>query len=258
MRSLTTGFRNFVRVTRALFLRELRFRLSGGPIGFLKFIIVPFGHLMIIVTLYTLMGRGALLGTDPAVFYVTGILPFILFLYPSRSLVIAFDEGKPLLMFPDVSGMALYTAKVLMELINSIIIIVLIGFTLTVMGNPILPSNPAKLLGGIAMCFALTFAYSLPNAVIAAINPGWMQPSFIIVLIMYLASGALFLPDSLPPIVAELMYYNPLAHVVEWIRSAYFTTYNEGVLDRSVLFFAILAYLGLGLMLERLLRAYTR
>ena len=69
-----------------------------------------------------------------------------------------------------------------------------------------------------------------------------------------MASGVLFVPDALPEIARVPLSYNPVLHVVEWMRSAYYEGYGANILSRTYVLTWGATMLFLGLVLERLVR----
>lgn len=252
---LRSGPAAHLNVLGALLLRDIRSRMMGSWANYLRFIAFPLLHLLSLIAFNSVVGKAALLGTDKVVFFASGILPFILFVYPIRSNVLCIGENRPLLVFPVVNPIDIILARCALEIINSFAIILILSIILYFAGYDMLPRSPFKTLSGIFMTILFSLAFSVPNAVIARlVTSNWVQTCAIFGVGLYIGSGALFLPSQMPPIVRELMYFNPLAHCVEWVRSGYYETYNEGLLDRAYLIKVIVILLSIGLGMERFLR----
>jgi capsular polysaccharide transport system permease protein len=71
-------------------------------------------------------------------------------------------------------------------------------------------------------------------------------------IIIYLASGAVFVTPNLPDQIAIPLSYNPVVQCVEWMRVAYFENYSDRLLDRGYLLAFGLGSLFIGLVAERL------
>lgn len=243
-----------IRVIGALLLRDLRARMAGSAWNYAKFIAVPLFHLLSLSITYAIIGRRVLLGTDQIVFFVSGILPFILFLYPIRSNIHVLEENRPLLVFPIINPIDIVLARILLEAINSLAIIGILATMLYLAGIDVMPKNIFKTVTGIAATIGLAVSFCIPNAIIARLIANWQQACVLTAIGLYIISGAFFLPSQMPESIRTAMYFNPLAHCVEWIRSGYYETYKEGLLDRGFLGSSILGLTALGLVLERYLR----
>ena len=66
----------------------------------------------------------------------------------------------------------------------------------------------------------------------------------------------MFVPDFLPEPARSYASYHPVLQVVEWMRSAYYEGYGEGVLDRRYVLEVAVGSTFLGLLLERATRGH--
>ena len=100
----------------------------------------------------------------------------------------------------------------------------------------------------------LGVGFGVINGIIAAASPFWITGYALFMIIFWVASGVLFVPDALPEAIRTPLSYVPMLQGVEWMRSAYYEGYGTTILDKSYLvgFGAITLCLGLGL--ERLVR----
>jgi capsular polysaccharide transport system permease protein len=60
----------------------------------------------------------------------------------------------------------------------------------------------------------------------------------------------------LPALARDILAYNPLLQVIEWMRSAYYEGYGDLVLDRTYVLSVAAITLFLGLLLERAMRGH--
>ena len=58
----------------------------------------------------------------------------------------------------------------------------------------------------------------------------------------------------MPESVREYLTYNPLQHLVEWLRSAYYVSYDPELINKSMILWVGGISLTLGLIGERFLR----
>ncbi|MCA0401994.1 MAG: ABC transporter permease [Proteobacteria bacterium] len=252
------AFKTHCDVIGAIIIRDIHGRMLGNKFSYLKVIFVPLGHLIYLSAFYAFLGRGALLGTDRMVFFASGILPFMIYLYPVRSIVMSIIDNRALLMFPLVRPMDLVIGRSLLEMINSFIIIIILFFGLYILGFSAIPKAPFETITGILITVAFTISFCIPNAIIASMVHGWVQFCVLYCVALYITSGALFLPSHMPKEMVNFMYFNPLAHCVEWVRSGYYETYKEGILDKRYIFVIIVLNLLVGFWLERIFRGKLR
>ena len=56
--------------------------------GLLVLLLMPLGHLLAVLTIYHVLGRIAPIGSDQIVYYGLSILPFVIYMYMSRQIII--------------------------------------------------------------------------------------------------------------------------------------------------------------------------
>ena len=79
---------------------------------------MPFVHLGVVLTFFVATERAPPVGTQPIIFYGLSILPFVVFMYPSRQIVVALVANRPLLYFPRVKITDVIIARGLLEAAN--------------------------------------------------------------------------------------------------------------------------------------------
>ena len=72
----------------------------------------------------------------------------------------------------------------------------------------------------------------------------------------FFVSGLFFSVDSMPVKVREILFYNPLCHVIELMRSGFSAGYADNFISLPYLAAVTLVALALGLLLERYSRNY--
>jgi capsular polysaccharide transport system permease protein len=75
---------------------------------------------------------------------------------------------------------------------------------------------------------------------------------------MYFLSGIFFVVGYMSTDIQNIMYYNPIAHLIEWFRSAIYAGYESSFLDKQYLFSFTLAVVFFGLLLLKLVRHKIR
>jgi capsular polysaccharide transport system permease protein len=242
------------RVIGALIVRDVRTRSGRSAIGFLKAILVPFAHLAVVVVVYTALGRVAPIGTDTITFLALGVVPFILFMYPARMIMISLAENRPLLYFPTITTLSIIVSRAIVETIAACAVCSIFVATLIGAGHDFAPHESAMLLFAFLSAVMLGVAVGALNAIIASVAPIWQFGFNVMLSGFYAASGLMFLPDVLPEVVRKIIVFNPLLHCVEWVRVAYYDQYVSYSLDLTYLFWSTAAILFAALGLERLLR----
>jgi capsular polysaccharide transport system permease protein len=244
------------RVIVALVLRDMRSRFGHTFFGYVIMVLWPLSHLLTLLTVYLFTRSLVPIGTSAPVFLATGILPYILCLYPSRMITMSLVQNQPLLYFPIVKSFDVVLARSILEIITAFWVVVLFCLILFIFDVEILPIYPEDALLAIAATIYLSFSIGFLSAVLFKLVRAWMVVLIISMIIMYSASGALFMPSALADDVQYYLSFNPLLHAVEWLRAAYYDGYNYGLLNKPYLVGSATVLLCLGIVIERVMRPY--
>lgn len=243
-----------VRVIGALVLRETRTRFGKSRVGYLWAIVEPIIYVATFASVWTIMGRSPTLGNSAAEFLMTGILPYQTFAGIVSRTTSAISANKALLAYPIVKNVDTMIARIVLEMMTSLLVYILLFGGLGFLGITRIPDDPLSFVFGMLSLMLLGagvgFFMTVPvvtNAAVGNVFPWVMRFAFFI-------SGPFFILDQLPREIANRLAWNPIIHGIEWMRTAYFPTYASTHLDRSYILFVGLATLVLGLALERLAR----
>lgn len=244
------------RVIGALMLRDMRTRFGRTFFGYVITVLWPLTHLLSVMCVYLVARRFFPIGTSPAVFLGTGILPYVLCLYPARMITMSLVLNQPLLYFPVVKSLDVILARGIVEIVTAFWVVAIFCFILFVFGVDVIPIYPQQALLAIFATIYLGFSIGFAGAVIFKAFRPWMVVVIITLIVMYVTSGALFLPSALPEKIQYYLSWNPLFHSVEWLRSAYYDGYGNNLLDRGYLLGFATLNLFIGLVAERAIRGF--
>lgn len=242
------------RVIHALMMRDMRTRFGRSYLGYLIAIAWPLTHLVVIVTIGVSVNKLMPMGGDPTVFIATGVAPYILCLYPSRLMGYAIELNKPLFLFPAVRPLDLIVSRAIVEFLTAFVVIALFFCGAYLAGVDLMPMDLET--GATAILATVYFAISVGilNTIISSILKFWHIAFIIIMLFLYMTAGVLVLPNMMPPVIREWVWYNPVFQCVEWLRSAYYEGYGDAYLSKTYLMSLATVCLFLGLLGERYVR----
>jgi capsular polysaccharide transport system permease protein len=247
-------FRAQGRLLLALMLRDIKTRFGGSEWGFLLAIGWPLSHMVILILLNSLMGRAAPYGDSVALWYATGLVPFMAFSYMSRFIMMGIALNKPLLSFPAVKVTDILFARALVEILSAGAVILILFAIFLYVGVDFVPRDIVQASLALLAMMLLGLGLGVINAILAAAFPQWITGYALLMIIMWLASGVMFIPDALPEVARVPLSYFPPLQGIEWMRSAYYDGYGSSILDRSYLVWFGAAAVFLGLLIERLMR----
>lgn len=234
----------YLRVLHTLMLRDMRTRFGGKHIGWSMTILLPVAHMMVIGTLMTIKGVPAPICGSTLLFVATGAVPVLGFKYLSREVMKGLSVNKPLIYYPQVKKFDVITARILVEIVGSFAGLIAVFSILLALGFDPMPIDPIMALGGYLAALFLGVGMGFINIGIMTFFPGWQMGYTFFAIALYIASGVMFLPNFLPEVVYNILKYNPLLQIVEWVRLGY-----EPTLPVQVDYLYVLMWIGCTLML---------
>ena len=243
------------RVLLALMIRDVQTRFFGNALGFVVAIAWPVSHIFIIIAINSAAGRAAPYGDDPALFFATGVLPFMCFNYMARFITLGLVQNKPLIGYPRVKVADVLLARAIVEVLNAGVVILVTMVILTAWGIDVIPARPLEAMYALLAMMGLGLGFGLVNGVIAGIIPLWFTVFALFQIVMWIASGVILIPDELPEAARWWLSWNPALIGVEWMRSAFYDGYGVGdLLDKRYMLSCVSTSICLGLLFERALR----
>lgn len=237
------------RVITALVLREMSTRYGRTPGGYVWAILEPLAAILFLSVGFSLVMRTPALGTSFLLFYTTGYLPFHTYQSLSNQIGASLRFSKPLLKYPAVSWLDAVLARFLLNsLTNVLVTIILIGGILIVVDGRTVVDLP-PIIEAMSMALLLGLGMGVVNCAISGLYPLWEVIWAIINRPLFLASGIFFLFDNMPPLAQQILWYNPLIHVVGLMRRGFYPTYTASYVDPVYVLAVSLALLALGLLL---------
>jgi capsular polysaccharide transport system permease protein len=253
--SIAKNINGQFRVIGAIILRDMRTRFGRTHLGYLIAIAWPLMHSTFILMAHALVNRVAPIGGDPVVFVSTGIIPYVMCFYPSRQMTFSVEHNKALLLFPIIRVSDIIFARAILEFLTSFLVAGLFFLIIVIfLGIDMTPNSPTEAITGILAAMYFGIAMGFVNTLIIALFKFWNAMQIVMMLVMYLSCGALFLPSGLSEQVQYYIWFNPLMHCVEWLRSAYYEDQGSEILSKSYVLIFSTALLFMGLLGERFVR----
>jgi len=241
-------------VMKAVMLRDMRSRFFNHGLGFLLVSLWPLAHILILLTIYRLVGRIAPFGDSLAVFFASGLVPTLTFTYVSRFMGLSLILNKPMLAFPVVKVLDVMAARAVLEIIAAFVTLFFIFVILLISGADPFPRDPFQALYAYLSVLLLAIGVGSLVGVITMFFRFFVTIYALFLIIVYLLSGTLFVAAALPAAAIYPLSFNPVLHAVEWMRLSYYEGYSTQILDKQYLIIFGLTALCLGLLMERLLR----
>lgn len=238
----------------ALMLRDIKSRFFGTAWGFLLAIAWPLSHILLLLLINSALNRLPPYGDSAALWFSTGIVPFMAFSYMSRFIMYGLMHNRPLLVFPSIKIMDIVLASVVIEILNAALVILILIFIFTIMGVDYIPVNVTQAFLAIFSAMALGAGAGIISAILTQAFHGWATGFSLAMVFFWMISGIFFIPDNLPGYLRYPLSFNPILQDVTWLRSAYYEGYGALTLDKFYAVGFAVVCLFAGLVLERLVR----
>jgi capsular polysaccharide transport system permease protein len=223
------------RVLFALVMREMTTRFGRSSGGYVWAVLEPAVSVAMMVALFSQLAHAPPLGRDFGLFYATGYMAFALWRDVSGVVGGAITANRALLTFPRVSILDTILARFLLQALTSAVVCVLvIGVTVA------LSRDQARLdLGAALAAFGVGCALGLSvgglNALLFACSPTWERTYGLVTRPLFLISGVFFLHDAMPPVIQDVLWWNPLSHLVGLMRVAFYPAYEPSWISPAYL-----------------------
>lgn len=255
--SWRTAMKMHSRAVGAVVMRDIQTRFGASYAGFLLGLIMPLGHLGATLIAMAILAATPPIGPDIATFLMTGILPFILWLYCHKQVMISLVQNRPLLYFPGVDPFDLIFARMIVEIPTATLVVIIVMATVAIFGYGSMPANFFGFVAALGQAWLLGIGTGLVVGGLSAFWHPFLIAGSLIAPLLWATSGIIYLPDRLPDTVRDILWYFPLCQIVNELRSAYFSEYYSTFTDGQVPLFFILGTLTVGMTMLPIIRKVT-
>lgn len=255
--SMSISIQRFSDAVWALVLREFRAQFGSKTLGALWAFVEPSIYIFVMTfVLAAVHTHNSPISGLYAPFLTLGLFNYSAFNKVERAVRGAVRGNKNLLAFPRVKPFDLILSRVVVE--SAMLMVVFSTFMLlfVLFGAISPPENFLGLLPPIILSILSGLGVGLINAAIISYYKTWENICPALIRINFFTSGFLFIVRDMPPDVVKLLYYQPILHSTEWIRSSWYPDYNSDfVVPFIPITFALVA-LFTGLLVERVSRKH--
>src|SRR5579863_9757128 len=162
------------RILLALMLRDMKTRFFGNEFGFLLAVAWPLSHILILLLINAGLGRAAPYGDSPALWFATGIIPFMAFNYMARFIMMGVALNRQLLSLPVVKVTDILFARALVEALSAGLVILIVFVIFWALGIDFMPVDIVQASLALLAMMLLGLGLGVVNAIIAAAFPFWI------------------------------------------------------------------------------------
>jgi capsular polysaccharide transport system permease protein len=244
------------RVIYAIMLRDIRTRFGHTRLGYFWAIMEPITHLMTLgVVFYVLNHAPPPVGDNLFLFYITGLVPFLMFSHMSHGVMGATESNNVMLQLPIVKRTDIIVAHALRQFATELCVGGIIFSVAALLGQRGVPADPLTAMAAIGLLGLLAVGIGAVNVVIAEAFPAYETLYSALIRLFYVASGIYYSPISMPDWARDILTCSPILQGIEFFRSGFYPQYDPHWVDVNYLLIWVVASIGIGFALERALRA---
>ncbi|TRD22417.1 ABC transporter permease [Palleronia caenipelagi] len=225
-----------MRSISALILREMESVYGRSPGGYVWAVAEPVAGVLLMTVIFSLVLRAPSLGSDFAMFYATGFLPFVAYQTISSATMNALKFARQLLEYPAVTFMDAVLARFILNVMTTTLVGVIVILAIIELNdlNPIIRWESVLLAA--LMTVSLAFGVGVFNCYMATRFELWGRLWSVVSRPLLIISAVLFIPEDLPSGLRGYLMYNPLAHITSEMRRGWYGTYEAQLVDPVYVF----------------------
>ncbi len=214
------------RIIAALMLREMSTRYGRLSGGYLWAILEPVGVIALLTFLFSHAFRSPPIGTSFALFYASAYLPLSMYADLAEKTAAAITFSRQLLSYPVISFVDALIARFLLNGLTQQVIIALVLVGISLLEGIAIRPDLGKLGISLGMAAALGFGLGVLNCLLFTALPIWHRIWVVLTKPLFLVSCLFYTFGTLPTVYRDILWYNPLVHVVGQMRAALYPTYD--------------------------------
>jgi capsular polysaccharide transport system permease protein len=217
---------NQMRVIFALIMREMTTRYGRSFGGYVWAVLEPASFIVLLSLIFSAISRRPPLGEDFPLFYATGYLAFHFYADVSSTVSSSLQFNKALFTFPKVSLIDAVLARFFLQTVTCIFVTVLLLTPLLILTDTAIILRFGRILTAISLAAMLGLGVGALNSVLFTYFPTWQRFFGLMNRPLFLISGVFFTYESMPLMIREFLFWNPLVHVTALMRSGFYPGYE--------------------------------
>lgn len=215
-----------IRVILALMMREMSTRYGRSAGGYIWAILEPVGMIAILSVVFGLAMRTPAIGSSFPLFFATGFLTFQFYTELSSFSSSAINMNKPLLTYPRVTPIDAILGRFFLQFftLSTSAIIIFSGIIFFEEIHTIYDFT--AIVKAVLYASLLGLGVGATNTVLFTFVPTYQNVWKIINRPMFLISGVFFTYEDMPRAVQEILWFNPVMHVIGLMRRGFYPSYH--------------------------------
>ena len=245
------GLNNWLAALHALAVRGILTRFSGGLSGYIWAVLIPVSWIAGITLFFEFLGRAAPMSVPLPIFVATGMLPYLIVRQIVTAMLRAERVHRHLITATLARAQDVLTATAVVEAVNAVFLIASIIAIVAAISAIVWPDTVLTVLIAFGLAWALGVSIGRFAAIIARFTDVVIRVVPIVLRPFFWISGIFFISSELPEPVANWLWWNPLLHIIEFLRHGWFGGANSDFVDLRVPVFCCFAFYFASLLLEQ-------
>lgn len=240
-----------LRAIAALMLREMATTYGRSPGGYLWAVLEPVGGIALLSAIFALGFQAPELGRNFALFHATGLVPFLIYTTISARVATALLYSRALLAYPAVSHLDAILARFFLNAATQLLVAGLVfGGILLIFDTQSVPDS-APIALGLMLTVILGLGIGTLNCFLFTAYPVWQTVWSVLMRPLFLVSGVFYTLEAVPQPYRDILWFNPLNHVVALVRRGFYPGYHADLASPLFVVTVALVAFVVGLLLLR-------
>jgi len=215
-----------LRAVAALVLREVSTTYGRSPGGYIWAVVEPAAGIALLTLIFSAGFRSPPLGTNFALYYAAGVLPFLMYSDVSAKLGQTIQFSRALLAYPRVTFLDALLARFLLNTLTQLVVHGLVVGFIVMLQRPETGFDISSIALTYVMLLSLAAGVGALNSFLTLAYPVWQTAWAVLSRPLFLISCIFFNFEAVPQPYRDYLWYNPLVHVVGMMRDGFYPFYQ--------------------------------
>jgi capsular polysaccharide transport system permease protein len=241
-----------LRTIGALVLREMSTTYGRTPGGYLWAILEPVGGVALLTIIFSVTFSSPPIGTNFAIFYSTGVIPFMFYNDLTGKISQSLAYSRPLLVYPAVTFIDAIIARLITNMLSGLLVAFLVFMGVELLFDTRTQPDIGQIMLSLAMTIVFALGVGTMNCYLFTAFPLWQKLWGILNRPLFIISCVFFVFDSMSKPFQAWLWYNPLVHIIGQMRHGFYFSYHADYVSPVYVFSVglLLFTVGLALLLR--------
>ena len=231
-------------VITALMIREMVVTNGRAIGGYAWSILEPVLGIALLTVIFSAISYVPPIGAVYPLFYATGYLPFMFWTAAQSRIMSATRSSKALMEHSSVTISDVLIARLLLAALTNAVVMAVIYTGIWLIWRPEERVDMTAMTGAFLLTGLLAFGVGTLNAALSAAFRSWEKIWGLISRPLFIISGVFFPFASVPENVRDMIWWNPIVHVVGMTRDAVYAGYDASYVSA---FYVVVVSMGCAL-----------